>query len=319
MRLINSILLAFFIFAVSTNSYAIQCWANKKNGPVSDLTTLPETIDVPASTGSGAVIWESPSFTKHIYCESSINEPVAFWVNPRRRPVGEGLEVALRYKGNVYRESDGAVPTGFSVDRPFWLHWDREFDVTYSLLLLRKGDSPVSGPVPISQYSVLQLDSQSGVNASGAQLFNHLISGTVTFAPGTCDIQAGDDRKTVSLPPVQATKLSGVGATAGRTGLTVSVQNCIGVRQVKFSFSGDPDSAMPVAFRNTGTATGVAVRLANAADNATLAPGGTGNSVVEPVTSGAATVNLQAEYIGTTGRPGGGSVASLATMHIEYQ
>ncbi|MDN7994205.1 fimbrial protein [Burkholderia orbicola] len=317
--MMNSIFVAFCFSVVSTHSYAIQCWENKKNGPVSDITTLPGTLDVPASTSDGATIWESPTFTKHIYCESSIKEPVAFWVNPRRRPAGDGLEVAIRYKGKVYRESDGAVPTGFSVAQPFWFYFNTEFDVTYSVLLLRKGDSPVSGPVPMSQYSVLQLDSQSGVNASGAQLFNHLISGTVTFAPGTCDIRAGDDRRTVPLPPVQAVKLSSVGATAGRTGLTLSVQNCVGVRQVKFSFSGDPDSAMPTAFRNTGSAAGVAVRLANAADNATLAANGAGNSVIGPVTNGAASVNLQAEYIGTTGRPGAGSVASLATMNIEYQ
>ncbi|NTZ06313.1 fimbrial protein [Burkholderia metallica] len=319
MRQINSLLLAFCISVVSVNSYAIQCWENKKNGPVFDNTALPAMLDVPASTSNGAVIWESPSFTKNIYCESNLNEPVAFWVNPRRRPAGEGLEVALRYKGKVYRESDGAVPTGFSVDQSYWSNWNKTFGITYSVLLLRKGDSPVPGPVSLAQYSVLQLDSQEGVNVSGAKLFNHLISGTVTFTPGTCDIRAGDDRKTVPLPPVQATKLSSVGATAGRTGLTLSVQNCVGVGQVKFSFSGDPDSAMPAAFRNTGSATGVAVRLANAADDATLAANGAGNAVIEPVTNGAATVNLHAEYIGTTGRAGGGSVASLATMNIEYQ
>ncbi|ETP63652.1 hypothetical protein BDSB_16660 [Burkholderia dolosa PC543] len=191
--------------------------------------------------------------------------------------------------------------------------------MSYSVALIKTSASPGSGQATIANYPAFQLDSQSGLVVNPTRLFTQLLTGTVKFVPGTCDIRAGDDRKVVVLPAVANVSLSTVGATSGRTALSVAVQNCVGVKQVKFSFSGAPDDNMPVAFRNTGTAKGVAVRLAKAGDDGTIAANGTASSIVEPVTNDAASVRLHAEYIGTTGRPTAGSVSSLATMNIDYQ
>ncbi|WP_412530418.1 fimbrial protein [Burkholderia lata] len=284
------------------------------------MTTLPGDLYVLASMQEGGVIWESGAIQQQFYCSSNVKEPISFWVNPRSAVVGEGVEVAIRYNGKLYRQSDGSIPTGFTIDRPYMFWYEQAFKITYSLVLLRKGPAPISGQTPISNYSVFQLDGKGGVNSTPSKNFNHLISGQIAFSPGTCDFRVGDENKVVTLPPVSVTALFAVGNTAGRKPFSVAMQKCaVGVKQVTFSFTGDADPDMPSAFRNTGVAKGVAVRLTKADDNAILGANGVGNSAAVPVSDSSVTLNLAAEYVATTGHPSAGSVTSLAIMSVSYE
>ncbi|MCA8309929.1 type 1 fimbrial protein [Burkholderia sp. AU28942] len=320
MSLIKATLITVMCLIGPLDAHALSCWQGKENGPVTAVTTLPGDLYVLASMEEGGVIWESGVISQHIYCSSNIREPISFWVNPRNAVVGEGVEVAIRYKGKLYRQSDGSIPTGLTIDRPMWFWFEQEFDISYSLVLLRKGAAPATGETSINNYSVFQLDGRYGVNPQPAMNFNHLINGRIRFSPGTCDLRVGDRNRVVPLPSVSTSRLSAVGSTAGRQTFSVAMENCaVGVKQVSFSFTGDPDADMPSAFRNTGTAKGVAIRLSKADDNTTLGANGIGNSASMPVTDNSVMLNLAAEYIATNGRPGGGTVNSLATMTINYQ
>ncbi|WP_306716755.1 fimbrial protein [Burkholderia dolosa] len=299
---------------------ALSCYIGKDKGPVTMVEKLPDDLYVLASMQQGGVIWESAAIRQRFYCWSRVNEPVSFWVNPRKLPVGEGVEVAIRYNGKLYRQSDGSIPTGFSVTEWYLTWYEKYFDLTYSLVLLRKGMAPATGQTQISNYSVFQLDGQQGINGNPNQNFNQLINGSIAFSRGTCDFRVGDDRKVVALPPTATNSLSAVGKTSGRTRFSIGMQKCdVGVSRVTFSFTGDADSDLPVAFRNTGTATGVGVRLAKADDDTALGANGVGNTATEPVNDGSVRLNLTAEYVGTNGRPSAGSVSSLATVSISYE
>ncbi|HGL4260796.1 fimbrial protein [Burkholderia dolosa] len=299
---------------------ALSCYIGKDKGPVTMVEKLPDDLYVLASMQQGGVIWESAAIRQRFYCWSRVNEPVSFWVNPRKLPVGEGVEVAIRYNGKLYRQSDGSIPTGFSVTEWYLTWYEKYFDLTYSLVLLRKGMAPATGQTQISNYSVFQLDGQQGINGNPNQNFNQLINGSIAFSRGTCDFRVGDDRKVVALPPTATNSLSAVGKTSGRTRFSIGMQKCdVGVSRVTFSFTGDADSDLPVAFRNTGTATGVGVRLAKADDDTALGANGVGNTATEPVNDGSVRLNLTAEYVGTNGRPSAGSVSALATVSISYE
>lgn len=281
---------------------------------------LPGDLYVLASMKEGGVIWESGAIKQHIYCSSSIKEPISFWVNPRKVVLGEGVEVAIRYNGKLYRQSDGSIPTGYTIDRPYFFWYEQKFDVTYSLVLLRKGTAPSTGRTEIANYSVFQLDGRDGINGSVSKNLNHLITGQVAFSHGTCDLRVGDRNKVVTLPVVATEKLSVIGNTAGRQEFSVGMDNCdVGVKQVTFSFTGDADPDMSTAFRNTGTARGVGIRLSKVDGTGTLGANGIENSASVSVAENSVTLNLAAEYIATTGHPSGGTVNSLAVMTINYQ
>lgn len=318
---VTAILFVFVCMVVPLDAHALACYIEKDKGPVTSVEQLPDNVYVLASTREGAVIWESAAIRKQFYCWSLyMDEPVSFWVNPRKVAVGEGVEVAIRYNGKLYRQSDGSIPTGFLLDTLKWYYWERKFDMTYSIVLLRKGVAPASGRTQISNYSVFQLDGNQGINGNPNQNFNQLINGSIAFSRGTCDFRVGDDRKVVALPPTATNSLSAVGKTSGRTRFSIGMQKCdVGVSRVTFSFTGDADSDLPVAFRNTGTATGVGVRLAKADDDTALGANGVGNTATEPVNDGSVRLNLTAEYVGTNGRPSAGSVSALATVSISYE
>ncbi|WP_081059186.1 fimbrial protein [Burkholderia anthina] len=307
------ILCLVLTLAAPLKSVAMECF--EEGGSVTVTTTLPPDLYVLASTPDKTVIWQSPTFTRTFTCYSSITEDVKIWVNPSNAKPATGAEVGLVFNGKTFTQSSGSIPTGQTVPAK----GQTVFTLSYSLVLLRKGAGTTSGSTVLNGYGVFQLDGTGGVNQRPSKNFRHLISGTVNFTRGTCSLRAGDESKTVTLPPVVTHKLPGVGGTAGRVPFSLQVQNCdVGVKGASFMFSGTPDPNDAKAFTNIGNAQGVAIYLRNADGSKVIPPKGTEGNVA-PVSANVGVLDLNAEYVVTRPTVSPGTVKALATFGLNYQ
>ena len=146
--------------------------------------------------------------------------------------------------------------------------------------------------------------------------------GDVIVNPGfpTCSV-IGSDTVSVTLPSLKSSDFSSSpNPSAGNsTPITLTVGNCQDANTATFTFSGDDDSVNPVLFKNTGGATGVAVRLYPTSDNTqTIGANGTNNVFPVQITGGQASLSVGAQYYKTGATVGSGSVVSKATVIMSY-
>lgn len=173
-------------------------------------------------------------------------------------------------------------------------------------------------PLPILFAACALLALPLASNAADGEV---QITGNITT--NTCDISTGIlGVHTVTLPTVMASALSGAGETAGRTPFTVELINCSpdsGDVALYFELGANTDMATG-RLSNTGTATGVQVRLLNG----DMTPielhklnAFAQNSKSVSIASGSATLNYFAEYY-ATGAAVAGTVNTSTFFSIDY-
>lgn len=135
---------------------------------------------------------------------------------------------------------------------------------------------------------------------------------------GTCQFAAGDDNKVVNLGTLPVSSLPASGA-ATFVPFTLTVENCdAGLTRVDFAFTGTSDSTDPLRFKNTGTATGMAVEL-ESADGVNIGANGTNNMRSVQISGSQAVINLQAALWHLTGMAAtAGTVSAVATVNATY-
>ncbi|VWB06007.1 fimbrial subunit type 1 [Burkholderia latens] len=194
------------------------------------------------------------------------------------------------------------------------------FNISYSIVLLRKGSAPQTGKADIANYAIFQMDGDGGANENPYRNFRRLINGSVKFTRGTCSLRVGDETKTVKLSPIVLSKLPPVGGTVGRVPFSLQVRQCDeGVKGAAFTFTGTADSSNANALANTGTARGVALYLRSADDNGVVPPSGTDRKRMASIVGSEGTLDLNAEYVVTSPNVAPGTVNSRVTFGISYQ
>lgn len=144
----------------------------------------------------------------------------------------------------------------------------------------------------------------------------------ITINPGipTCAVM-GNGTIAVPLPTLKGSDFnSSPNPSAGNSQpFALTVGNCQNASTATFTFSGDEDTVNPVLFKNTGGATGVAVRLYPTANNTqTIGANNTNNVFPVQIAGGQASLSVGAQYYKTGATVGAGSVISKATVIMSY-
>ncbi|WP_343584278.1 fimbrial protein [Herbaspirillum sp.] len=324
-RFLLSSRLCFGVLALlfSVGAEAVQC-KQSSGGTVISLMA-PASLKIPASAPNGTEIWRSAPQTVEVECwDSTYGDGLYFWLNPDRRMLADGVVVGLVYNGvttisnPVMSGGLARVATGHSISgRPS----TRRFTISYSVVFIKQGANPSSGTARIQDFAVFQIDGDGGLNMiRDHSRLRQTVSGSVVFTEGgTCVIAAGDQRKTVPLPPVRISDLPSIGAAAGKTPFNLSLHNCSdAVRSARFIFSGSPATGNARYFANSGAAQGIALRLAADDDNTVITPQPTGNETTIPIINKSGTLGLHASYV-RTAEIVPGDLRAMAEFTIIYQ
>lgn len=158
------------------------------------------------------------------------------------------------------------------------------------------------------------------VTIGGTKIVSIVWSGGAIIDPGlpTCTIM-GNDTVSVPLPTLKSGDFNISPNPSGGNSqpITLAVGNCLHATSATFTFSGTAEGNTPY-FKNTGTATGVAVRLYRADTGQTIGANGTTNVYPIQITGSQASLSVGAQYYKTGASVGAGSVISKATVTMSY-
>lgn len=270
---------------------------------------------------NGTVVTESAVKSLNISCSGYYPTPQEIKIYVTGTTTAGTFQEAIRYNGQIYYPGD-VIHTGVITGS------GQAVTGTLSLLIVKVGPLRLMGSA-ITSFNRIFLSIGPGDDhtpQAGAATNTPVQWSAHYFQEGTCSVRTGDKNRAITLPPVTMDRLSTLNQTTGRTDFSLKVENCgAKVKFAQFIFSGTPDTDNPQAFRNTGTAKGIGLRLGSALDDSTITPTGTLQMrarlvpVVGTPGSGTATMPLFVEYI-RTGTPfDAGDVAGHATLMVDYQ
>ncbi|MCL1143372.1 fimbrial protein [Shewanella gaetbuli] len=167
----------------------------------------------------------------------------------------------------------------------------------------------------VSTAAVLlsSLFSASASAADGTVTFNGIITDQ------TCTVSATSTALTVDLGTVGSAALAAVGDRVGGKTFSIELSACpASVTAAGARFVGNPDAATPALLATTGTATGVGVRITNAASGSDVVIGS--DSEYTPLNGATdVTLNFIAEYEATAVPVTAGTADSTADFSVIYQ
>lgn len=166
-------------------------------------------------------------------------------------------------------------------------------------------------------------------NVAARPIETFKISATITVLVPTCNIDAGSANKTVSLSPVSAQQLTGVGSTAVPTAFNLKLTSCpTGLRVFVTLDSANPLPGATGVIAPTagpGYATGVGVQILKADGTTPVTFSSTPGSIpAADINTGTTTgtnylINLYARYYQTSASVSAGNVKGVATYTVNYQ
>ncbi|MBY8947362.1 type 1 fimbrial protein [Pseudomonas sp. SH10-3B] len=149
-------------------------------------------------------------------------------------------------------------------------------------------------------------------------------TGTLRFTgqinAGTCNLAAGDENRTITLPTIKISDLDAT-SSAGAFDFEISADCESDLRNVIFLFAGTASTGNAALFSNTGTSKGTALRLLHRASPAYAIPAnGTAaqRSRTIATSSNKAVIPLTAAYHKTGEAITQGTLASAVTVSITY-
>lgn len=149
-------------------------------------------------------------------------------------------------------------------------------------------------------------------------------TGTLRFEgqvnAGTCNLAAGDENRTITLPTVKISDFSS-SPFAGAHNFEISADCESDIRNVTFLFAGTPSTGNGVLFNNTGTSAGTALWLVHGVSPVTTIPAnGTPaqRSRTVATSNSKAVLPLQAAYHKTDTAITQGTLISAVTVSITY-
>lgn len=157
------------------------------------------------------------------------------------------------------------------------------------------------------------------LNAFAATTGTINFQGTVINA--TCQIAAGSENQTITLPQVVASDFTAANQARGQvvpfqiilTGCDASVPG-----NVDIIFNFNPDTGFDDIIENTGTAQGVGVRISDDQGKVIAMIPGEFYTSPQALATGDVVFNLEAEYVSTTATVTAGTVNATATIEVGY-
>lgn len=154
--------------------------------------------------------------------------------------------------------------------------------------------------------------------ASSAALAQSNVSVTGRLTAGTCQWGVEGADRAILLDPVYPSQLK-QGQIAGVKQFTLTLVNCTpGLVSGTFTFAGTSDATDKLRYRNSGTATGVAIEL-QSIDGKTIGADGTDNQRVANASGNQVVLPLQAGYWQVGTRATTGDVQTAITFTINYK
>lgn len=143
------------------------------------------------------------------------------------------------------------------------------------------------------------------------------IGGNVVATP--CMIDTGTVNKQVAFSSLHRMELVNAGAGGEWQDFSLDINNCpTGTRQVTVKYLGTQDSHDGTAWKNSGSATGVALRLTNAAHSVIYSQGDTQSLAVNASTHGA-TFPMSAKIFTPQGNAGPGTFSTVINLEFTWQ
>lgn len=149
------------------------------------------------------------------------------------------------------------------------------------------------------------------------------INGKVEETTCTVDDTAGNTNKTVTLPTVSKSALTGVGTTAGKTPFTFALTNCGSAQNVRARFVGTNTQVNSNGHLINTAATQAAnvfVQILDTDGTSAINPNTPDNTNYKTtaLVDGAANLTYYAQYITEVGDAGAGNVATTVNYSIVY-
>ncbi|MBV6817990.1 type 1 fimbrial protein [Rahnella sp. PD12R] len=167
----------------------------------------------------------------------------------------------------------------------------------------------------IVKLSVLALMAM-GYQAANADPVNINITGNVVASP--CTVNNNNNNLNIDLgTDIQAKDLFTAGSGSALTPFNLSLTSCpLGTSNVKVTFTGTADTTSPVRYKNTGTATNLAVELSQQGTGTLL---NNNSSLTQPVLGdNTVTYALNARAYATSGSVTPGSISSVVQVNFTY-
>ncbi|MEL4012840.1 fimbrial protein [Dryocola clanedunensis] len=165
--------------------------------------------------------------------------------------------------------------------------------------------------IPVSMF----LMSSAAVFAADPVNIN--ITGKVVASP--CVVNSGSGDLTMDLGQnIQASTLATAGSGSTPVTQDLKLTSCpVGTTNVKATFTGTADTTSTTMYKNTGTATPLAVELSNAEDSSLLS---NGTTLTLPVLAdNTVTFKLKARAYTAAGSVTPGTISSVVVADFTYQ
>ena len=153
-------------------------------------------------------------------------------------------------------------------------------------------------------------------NVVAADSVNLGVTGNIIASP--CVFNGGSANLDINLGNIQATNMATPGSTSDPVPFNLQFTQCpAGTRSVTVSFTGTPDPAAGADYyMNSGSATGVAVAMSDAATGSLK---GTGSSITKAIAADStATMPMQAWVKSASGGATPGSISAVVVMTMQY-
>lgn len=135
----------------------------------------------------------------------------------------------------------------------------------------------------------------------------------------TCQVDSASQNMVVDLGQAVASDFKDVGDTGEWKNFDLTLSKCPpSLMLATITVNGQPDGQHPNKFANTGTATGVALELADRTDFITLAPQSSFNAVIDATTH-TADFPIAARYYATAMPVTAGTFSSVVQVTFTYQ
>jgi minor fimbrial subunit len=143
------------------------------------------------------------------------------------------------------------------------------------------------------------------------------LRGNVVASP--CTVDTDTVNKLVEFDPLQRTDLQTAGASGAWQNFSLLVKNCpAGTRQVTVKYLGTNDIQDATAWKNTGTASNVALRMTNA-DHSVVYSNGSAQQISVNTSTSSAEFPLSAKIFTPQGNAGAGTFAATISLEFTWQ
>lgn len=325
--------LLFISMVIAPSSAWATCWFT--SGAATTVTFNAGTITLTPSTTLNKVLWTSntanPANPPVLTCDGNTNGGIVNTIAASTPVNGDSTLIPTGIPGISYRllHPDASSALALYPSNPTD---SGTFSIASNLQLVYTGpyrppnNSTLSGQ--LSQWKIDICNNPNiffgyrGCNGSVAprpvETFN--INATILIQVPTCNISSGSVSKTVTLPNISTSQLSGTSSTAGTTPFSLQLTDCpnnLGVVITLDTSSPQPSTTGVIAPSGTGYAGGIGVQIVNA-NGTTPVTFGT------PIDTGTTTasnytINLYARYYQTGATISAGSVKGVATYTLNYQ